>query len=139
MTIERFAEEHKLRVSRDESGDHIICGKRGHLYVDAGAVCAMWTDGPAMKQSRLAELGGTFWQGDIGRDARGRRVQDAHVRASSPRLTSWQLSWSARDGGCCQRPNERRGERECWQARYFGAGPAKEGTLPAYIASEGRG
>jgi hypothetical protein len=67
--IHHFAEKHKLRVSRDECGDAIIRGKRGHLYDDNGTLCAMWTDAPPMKQSRLESLGGTFWQGDIGRIA----------------------------------------------------------------------
>jgi hypothetical protein len=84
MTIERFAEKHKLKTSRDECGEVIIHGKRGHLYVDSGALCAIWTDAPPMMQSRLAELGGRVWQGDIGRDARGRRVQDAWVRGIRP-------------------------------------------------------
>lgn len=84
MTIQRFAEEHKLRVSRDEYGDAVIRGKRGHLYLDGAALCAMWTDAPPMHRSRLAELGGSFWQGETGRDARGRRVQDAWVRGIKP-------------------------------------------------------
>jgi hypothetical protein len=84
MTIERFAEEHKLRISRDERGDAVIYGKRGHLYVDAGVVCAMWTDATPINKSRLAELDGTFWQGDISLDAKGRRVQDAWVRGIRP-------------------------------------------------------
>ncbi len=84
MTIQRFTEEHKLRVSRDECGEAIIRGKRGHLYFDGAALCAMWTDAPPMNRSRLADLGGALWQGDIGRDARGRRVQDAWVRGILP-------------------------------------------------------
>jgi hypothetical protein len=84
MTIERLAEKHKLKVSRDECGDLIIRGKRGHLYVDSGALCAIWTDAPPMMQSRLAELGVTIWQGDIVRDAHGRRAQDAWVRGIRP-------------------------------------------------------
>ena len=82
--IQQFAEKYKLRVSRDECGDAIIRGKRGHLYVDDGALCAMWTDAPPMKQSRLEAIGGTCWQGDIGRNAKGRRVQDAWVRGIRP-------------------------------------------------------
>jgi hypothetical protein len=84
MMIQQFAEKYKLKTSRDECGEVIIRGKRGHLYVDSGALCAIWTDAPPMMQSRLAELGGTIWQGDIGRDAHGRRVQDAWVRAIRP-------------------------------------------------------
>jgi hypothetical protein len=84
MTIQRFAEEHKLKVSRDECGEAIVRGKRGHLYVDGGIVCAMWTDAPPIHHSRLAQLGGTIWQGDIGRGAKDRRVQDAWVRGIQP-------------------------------------------------------
>jgi len=83
MTIQRFAEGYKLRVSRDECGEVIIRGKRGHLYVDGGMICAMWTDAPPMRQSRLAQLGGTCWQSDISRRG-GRREQDAFVRGIRP-------------------------------------------------------
>ena len=82
--IQKFAEKYRLRVSRDDCGDVIVRGKRGHLYFDNGALCAMWTDVPPMKQSRLETLGGSFWQGSIGRDAKGRRVQDAWVRDIRP-------------------------------------------------------
>ena len=82
--IQQFAEKHKLKTSRDECGDLIIRGKRGHLYDDAGELCAMWTDAPPMKQARLAELGGVFWQGEVGRSSKGRRVQDAWVRGIKP-------------------------------------------------------
>jgi hypothetical protein len=34
MTIQRFGEEQKLKISRDECGGVIVRGKRGHLYVD---------------------------------------------------------------------------------------------------------
>jgi hypothetical protein len=84
MTLQRFAEEHRLRVSRDECRDHIIRGKWGHLYVDDGVISAMWMDAPPMMSSRLAKLGGTFWQGDISHGAKGRRVQDAWVRGIRP-------------------------------------------------------
>jgi hypothetical protein len=82
--IRQFGEKYKLRVSRDECGDIIIRGKRGHLYFDDGVLCAMRTDAPPMKQSRLEALGGIFCQGDIGRNAKGRRVQDAWVRGIRP-------------------------------------------------------
>jgi hypothetical protein len=85
MTIQRFAEEHRLKVSRDECGDAIVRGRKGHLYVDNGVICAMWTDNaPVMLRSRLAKLGGRLWQGDISRDARGKGVQDAWVRGIRP-------------------------------------------------------
>jgi hypothetical protein len=84
MTIEQFAEENRLKTSRDECGDVIIRGKRGHLYVDAGTLCAMWTDAPPIYPPQLKELGGTRWQGDISRGATGRRMQDAWVRGIKP-------------------------------------------------------
>jgi hypothetical protein len=59
MMIEQFAEKHNLKTSRDECGDIVIRGKRGHLYVDAGVLSAIWTDARPMNRSRLAALGGT--------------------------------------------------------------------------------
>src|SRR5215469_14375044 len=84
MMIQQFAEKHKLRTSRDECGDLIVRGKRGHLYIDGGDVCAMWTDVPPMNRSRLEKLGGKVWQGDISRGANGQRLQDAWVRGIRP-------------------------------------------------------
>ena len=37
-----------------------------------------------MRQSRLETLGGSFWQGSVCRDAKGRRVQDAWVHGIRP-------------------------------------------------------
>ena len=84
MTIKRFADKYKLKISRDDCGDAVIRGKHGHIYVDAGMVCAMWADAAPMNKSRLVKLGGTFWQGDISADAKGRRLQDAWVRGIRP-------------------------------------------------------
>src|SRR5262245_48617188 len=84
MTIQQFAEKYKLKFSRDECGEVIIRGKRGHLYVDGGKLCAMWVDAAPMMRSRLEKLGGKVWQGDIGRGDKGRRVQDAWVRGIRP-------------------------------------------------------
>ena len=53
MTLQRFAEEHRLRVSRDECRDHIIRGKRGHLYVDGGVISAMWISIPPLQDGTL--------------------------------------------------------------------------------------
>ena len=44
----------------------------------------MWMDATPMNASRLERLGGRFWQGDIGRGAKGQRVQDAWVRGIKP-------------------------------------------------------
>jgi len=82
--IQQFAEKYKLKISRDECGDSIIRGKRGHLYVEGGEICAMFTDASPMNRSRLETLGGRVWQGDISRGANGRRVQDAAVRGIPP-------------------------------------------------------
>jgi hypothetical protein len=84
MTIQQFAEEHNLRISPDERSDAVIRGKHGHIYVDAGMVCAIWVDAAPMNKSRLVKLGGTIWQGDISTDAKGRRVQDAWVQGIRP-------------------------------------------------------
>ena len=83
MNMEFFATQQDLKVTRDGCGDSIIRGKRSHLFMDAGELCAMWTDAPAMRASRLAALGGRWWQGDISFDGTGRRVQDAWVRGMS--------------------------------------------------------
>jgi hypothetical protein len=84
VTLKRFADEHKVRISQDDCGDDVIRGKHGHLYVDAGVVCGMWTNATPMKPSNLATLGGSFWQGNISTDAKGRRVQDAWVTGIRP-------------------------------------------------------
>jgi hypothetical protein len=84
MTLQEFAKEHNLRISQEERSDTVIPGKHGHIYVDAGMVCAMWVDAAPMNKSRLAKLGGTIWQGDIGTDGKGQRVQDAWVRGIRP-------------------------------------------------------
>src|SRR5208282_6305585 len=46
MTIEQFAEKHRLKTKRDDDGTTIIPGRRGHIYeydVDEGllGVCLM--------------------------------------------------------------------------------------------------
>lgn len=80
MKIEQFAKEHRLKITRDECGDAIICGRRGHLYFDDSLLCAMFIDAPPMKKNRLEELGGRLWMGDISPHPRtGRRVQDVKV------------------------------------------------------------
>jgi hypothetical protein len=84
MTLTRIAEEHRVSVRRDECGDQIIPGKRGHLYVDGAELCAMWRDARPMNRSRLVELGGKLRMGDISVNQNGRRVQDAWVKGISP-------------------------------------------------------
>ena len=79
MNIEQFAEQFRLRITRDECGDKIIPGKRGHLYFAGGELCAMVIDGAPAKRSRWEALGGRLWLGDISPDEAGRRVQDVKV------------------------------------------------------------
>jgi hypothetical protein len=79
MTTEQFAEQFRLRIVRDECGDKIIQGKRGHMYCAGGEICLMVTDGaPAARRSWEA-LGGKLWLGDISRNSAGRRVQDVKI------------------------------------------------------------
>jgi hypothetical protein len=81
MTIETLAEQHRLKVTRDECNDKIIQGKRGHLYIDAGKVCAMWLEA-RVNATSLAPLGGRQWVGDFELVAQGkhnRRLRDAKV------------------------------------------------------------
>jgi hypothetical protein len=84
MTIKQFAERYNLKTSRDECGDAIIRGRLGHLYVDDGQLCAMWTDARPMSRFRLAALGGRPRQGDKTPVANGKYVQDTWVRGIDP-------------------------------------------------------
>jgi hypothetical protein len=54
---------------RDECGDKIIPGKRGHLHLADGELCLMVIDGAPASRSRWEALGGKLWIGDISRDA----------------------------------------------------------------------
>src|SRR5580704_16934505 len=77
--IEIIAEQFRLKTRLDECGDKIIPGKRGHLYLDNGALCLMVIDGSIVISSRWKALGGKLWLGDIGKNNAGRRVQDVKV------------------------------------------------------------
>jgi hypothetical protein len=80
VTIDKFAEQHRLRVRLDECGDKIIPGKRGHLYIAGGELCLMVTDGTVAKSSRWKDLAArSLWLGDISPNAKGVRVQDVKV------------------------------------------------------------
>jgi hypothetical protein len=79
MTIEKLAEQFRLRIALDECGDKIIPGKRGHLYFSGGELCAMVIDGAPLHRMRWATLGGKLWMGDSSADATGQRVQDVKV------------------------------------------------------------
>jgi hypothetical protein len=63
--IETFAEQHRLKVTRDECKDQIIEGRRGHLYFDGPDLCLMVLDGQPAIRSNWAELGGNLWMGYI--------------------------------------------------------------------------
>jgi hypothetical protein len=62
--IETFAQQHRLKVTRDECNDQIIQGKRGHLYFDGGWLCLMVLDGKPSIPSKWKALGGKLWMGD---------------------------------------------------------------------------
>jgi hypothetical protein len=62
--IETFAEQHRLKVTRDECNDQIIQGRRGHLYFDGAELCLMVLDGKPSIPSKWKALGGQLWMGD---------------------------------------------------------------------------
>jgi hypothetical protein len=84
MTIETFAGKFRLKITRDDCNDKIIQGKHGQLYLDDGALCAMWLDARPINRSRLEQLGGKLWMGDISPNAHGRRVQDVKIAGIRP-------------------------------------------------------
>jgi hypothetical protein len=61
---EVFAEQHRLRVTRDECNDQVIQGRRGHLYFDSAELCLMVLDGKPSIPSKWKALGGKLWMGD---------------------------------------------------------------------------
>jgi hypothetical protein len=38
--IETFAEQYRLKITRDECNDPVIQGRRGQLYFDGAELCA---------------------------------------------------------------------------------------------------
>jgi len=76
---ETFAEQHRLKATRDESNDQIIQGRRGHLYFDGFELCLMVLDGKPSIPSKWKALGGQLWMGDISKNAQGVRVQDVKI------------------------------------------------------------
>ena len=78
---ERFAEQYRVKVTRDECNEQVIQGRRGQLYFDSDQLCLMVTDGEPAIRSRWAALGGKLWMGDISPNAKGRRVQDVKITA----------------------------------------------------------
>ena len=65
MTLKQFVDKYRLTIRRDECGDPIIAGRRGHLYFDGPNLCLMVIDGPRALRSRWEALGGKLWTGDI--------------------------------------------------------------------------
>jgi hypothetical protein len=61
---ETFAEQHRLKVTRDECNDQIIQGRRGHLYFDGFELCLMVFDGKPAIRSKWKALDGRLWMGD---------------------------------------------------------------------------
>jgi len=85
--LKRFGEEYRLKIRADECGERVIPGRRGHLWFDGPELCLTILDGPPISAKRLKVLVGTtgsVWQGIIGRNDHGRRVQDAEVRGIRP-------------------------------------------------------
>src|SRR6516164_7999796 len=77
--IETFAQQHRLRVTRDECNDQVIQGRRGHLYFDSAELCLTVLDGKPAISSKWKALGGKLWMGDISKNAQGVRVQDVKI------------------------------------------------------------
>jgi hypothetical protein len=79
MNIQDFADQFRLRITRDECNDKIISGKRGHLYFAGGELCLMVIDGAPAIRRHWEALGGRLWMGDISLSAKGQRVQDVKI------------------------------------------------------------
>ena len=75
---ESFAEQHRLKVTRDECSDQIIQGRRGHLYFDGFELCLTALDGKPSIPSKWKALGGKLWLGDKTQLGRG-WVQDVKI------------------------------------------------------------
>jgi transposase InsO family protein len=82
MTIETFAKRFRVKIVRDECGDQIIEGRRGHLYFDGNELCLMAIDTlvAGMSTEAIQGLGGKCWIGDIWRDAKNRGYRDVKVQ-----------------------------------------------------------
>ena len=62
--IEMFAEQYRLKVTRDECNDQVIQGRRGHLYFDGAELCLMVLEGKPAIRSKWKALGSKLWLGD---------------------------------------------------------------------------
>jgi hypothetical protein len=76
---EAFAQQYRLRVTRDECNDQVIQGKRGQLYFDGFELCLMVLDGKPAISSKWKALESKLWMGDISENAQGERVQDVKI------------------------------------------------------------
>lgn len=82
QSIQAFAEKHRLKITRDECGDPIIEGSRGHLYFDDEMLCLMALDArvSGMNSQQLQSLEAKkLWEGSRWRDARQRAHRDVKV------------------------------------------------------------
>ena len=79
---ETFAQQHRLKITRDECNDQVIQGRRGHLYFDEGELCLMILDGPVRARSVLEAIGGTLWTGD-------KSPNETHLYRGAPAVRSW--------------------------------------------------
>jgi hypothetical protein len=79
MTIEQFAEKHRLRITRDDCNDPVIVGSRGHLYFDGEDLCLMAIDTRLKYPAKWEACGGKLWLGDVSRDAQNRGIQDVKI------------------------------------------------------------
>jgi hypothetical protein len=89
---ETFAQQHRLKVTRDECNDQVIQGKRGQLYFEGFDLCLMALDGKPAIASKWKALGGKLWMGDISGHGKG-RVQDVKITASHSRTQGWRSGW----------------------------------------------
>jgi hypothetical protein len=76
---ETFAEQHRLKVTRDECNDQIIQGVEAICTLTGAEFCLMVLDGKPAIPSKWKALGGTLWMGDISKNAQGVRVQDVKI------------------------------------------------------------
>jgi hypothetical protein len=108
MTIEKFAELFRLRIARDECGDRIIRGKRGHLYFAGSEMCLLVIDGAPLHRTRWEALGGELWIGDAASMRRGGAFKTSGSRAFRLKTPERRSSWySLARGVCSPRRNAR--------------------------------
>jgi hypothetical protein len=82
MTLQTFAQKHRLKISRDECNDEIVLGRRGHLYFDGAELCLMILNGPVRARSVLKAIGGKLWAGD-------KTPSVVHLYRGAPPVRCW--------------------------------------------------